>query len=324
MKILTAIVGCLALAVQATGQSTTVIVDTDAGSDDLMAIAYLLARPDVRIEAITVVDGMAHVRSGGANILKLLALSRHTEVPVYLGTETHLQETAEFPDAWRRISDNLPGVKLPTSARMPEKMEASKWLTSRLRDRSKPVVMLALGPLTNLARAIQHERSAALNLNRLVIMGGALHVPGNLGDGGAYKTKNTRAEWNIFADPLAAQIVFGSGAKIELIPLDATSKVPIDITFLKQFRALARTPLARFVTEVLESDHEAIEGGYFQAWDPLAAVSLTNPRVVTRVSIAVQVGADGSTAQTDGKPNATVALDANPEEFKRVFRKALQ
>jgi inosine-uridine nucleoside N-ribohydrolase len=207
---------------------------------------------------------------------------------------------------------------------MPEKMEASNWLTSRLRDRSKPVVMLALGPLTNLARAIQRERSAALNLDRLVIMGGALHVPGNLGDRGAYETKNSRAEWNIFADPLAAQIVFGSGAKIELIPLDATSKVPIDITFLKQFRALARTPLARFVTEVLESDHEAIEGGYFQAWDPLAAVSLTNPGVVTRVPIAVQVGTDGSTAQTDGKPNATVALDANPEEFKRVFRNALQ
>lgn len=314
MKILTFAFWCLALA----AQPTAVIIDTDAGSDDLMAIAYLLARADVHVEAITVVNGLAHVGPGATNILRLLALSKHREIPVYVGSETPLQKTADFPDAWRKISDELPGVNLPMPRRRPEQMKASEWLASRLADTTKPVTVLALGPLTNLAKAVPHIAA----VSRLVIMGGALRVPGNLGDGGLFKTENKQAEWNIFADPKAAQIVFGSGAKIELVPLDATSRVPIGMAFLRQFRDEAHTPLARFVAQVLESDRESIEGGYFQAWDPLAAVSVTDPGVVMKVPAAIRVEADGGTAEVTGNPNANVALDANPREFNRIFRQA--
>src|SRR5947208_6031779 len=89
-----------------------VIVDTDAGTDDLMAIAFLLSRKDVRIEAITVVEGLAHVESGAANVLRVLELAGATAVPVYVGNPDPLERTAPFPDEWRRTSDTLPGVNL--------------------------------------------------------------------------------------------------------------------------------------------------------------------------------------------------------------------
>src|SRR5579872_3394047 len=84
-------------------QSTPIIVDTDCGRDDLMAIAFLLARPDVRIEAVTVANGLAHVQPGAANILRLLELGGKGGTSVYMGRETPLRDKAAFPEACARI-----------------------------------------------------------------------------------------------------------------------------------------------------------------------------------------------------------------------------
>jgi pyrimidine-specific ribonucleoside hydrolase len=161
-------------------------------------------------------------------------------------------------------------------------------------------------------------------LEHLVIMGGALNVPGNLNDGGLLKTYNKTAEWNIFVDPAAASIVFTSVARMTLIPLDATVKVPIDSAFLKEFRMHARTPLGKFAGEVLDSNRNAIESGYFQAWDPLAAVALVQPAVVATKPMKITVlqarPAEGRTVGAESSnANVAVALDANASEFKRTF-----
>lgn len=159
-------------------------------------------------------------------------------------------------------------------------------------------------------------------------MGGAVRVPGNLADGGLFHTANKAAEWNIFIDPLAAQIVFRSGIPLRLIPLDATNKVPIDLKFLREFQSSARSPLARFVAEVLESDKKSVEDGYFYAWDPLAAVALLHPAVVKTSRLHIDVlqdpPQDGRTIQTPGRPNAAVALDADAAAFARIFLEAFR
>src|SRR6266566_2505889 len=142
------------LAVSLAAQSP-VIIDTDAGSDDLMAIAFLVSRKDVKIEAITIVDGLAHVSAGAANVLRLLQLAGTTGVPVYSGAEEPLERTAPFPAEWRRTSDNLPGVKLPVAKRKPERRRATDFLVERLADPGRPVSILALGPLTNLGDAFR-------------------------------------------------------------------------------------------------------------------------------------------------------------------------
>ncbi len=309
-------------------QPRPIIIDTDAGSDDFLAIAFLLSHPSVHIDAITVANGLAHVDAGARNLARLVKLSGRSNLPVFAGRPTPLKGTAEFPREWRKISDELPGVVLPQTSGSPEPKRAADFLIEYLKDQNHRVQILALGPLTNLAEALQREPSVAHVIDRIVIMGGAIHVPGNLGDGGAFQTANKTAEWNIFVDPLAARIVFRSNIPIVLVPLDATNKVPVDLAFLREFQARAHSPLGRVAAQVLEADRESIEGGFFFAWDPLAAVALLHPAVVksSRLHIDVLQDApeDGRTAQTPGSPNAQVALDADAGGFRKIFLQAFE
>ncbi|MDQ6676488.1 MAG: nucleoside hydrolase, partial [Acidobacteriota bacterium] len=118
------LVSSLMLPILTAAVPRNIIIDTDAGTDDLMAIAFLLSRPDVRIEAITVVNGLAHVPAGARNIERLLQLAGKPEIPVYEGRPTPLEGANEFPAPWRLVADELPGVGLPTNTRNPEPASA--------------------------------------------------------------------------------------------------------------------------------------------------------------------------------------------------------
>jgi pyrimidine-specific ribonucleoside hydrolase len=303
---------------------TPVIIDTDAGNDDLMAIAFLLSRKDVTVEAITIVDGLAHVPVGAANVLRLLEAAGAARVPVYAGREAPpLQRTAPFPSEWRQTADVPPGVSFPSTRRKPEPVNAVDFLAARLGAADRPVRILALGPLTNLGEVFRRQPRTARSITELVIMGGAVRERGNLGDGGFFKTTNTTAEWNLFHDPLAAEIVFRSGVPLRLIPLDATNKVPIDLAFLRELASRARSPLGRVVTQILETARPHIEQKFYFAWDPLAAVALVDPAVVTVKQLSIEVRRnppeEGRTKQVSGRPNASVAVDADPARFRKTF-----
>ena len=316
---------CILCAAQA---QPPIIIDTDAGTDDLMAIAFLASHPSIRIDAVTVVNGLAHPDAGARNILRLLDVAGRENIPVFAGRSVPLKGDAAFPAEWRKISDELPGVVLPVSSQRPETRPAADYLVARLRDRSRQVRILALGPMTNLAEALKRDPSIVAAIQELVIMGGAFQVPGNLGDGGVFKTNNTTAEWNMFIDPLAARIVSRSGIPIRLIPLDATNKVPVDLAFLDKFEQEARSPLARVVAQVLESDRAFIKSGFFYAWDPLAAVALLHPGVVKTANLHIDVRQDppeeGRTVQTPGRPNARIAIDADGAAWRKLFLEAFE
>jgi purine nucleosidase len=330
-----------------------VIVDTDAGADDMMAIAFLLSRRDVRVEAITVVNGVAHVKPGAQNVLRLLALAGHSEIPVYAGRERPLSGSAEFPAAWREAADTLPGVTLPQVAGVVQSEPAAQFLAKRFADtidsvRAHPVPshrvrLLALGPLTNIADALALVATPPKGVSEMVIMGGAISVPGNLSDGGPPPNSNTAAEWNMFVDPVADARVFAAGWKpaagtptkkrqaieIRLVPLDATNEVPIDSAFLARIEREARTPLARFVTQVLGTNRSLIARGEYFAWDPLAAVALVQPEILRTRCVAIGVAQEpheaGRTTELSGQaPNACVAVGADAQAFYRIFLGALE
>ena len=190
--------------------------------------------------------------------------------------------------------------------------------------------MLELGPLTNLAEVFSHTPRAARTGRQFVILGGAVGVSGNLGDGGIFQTDNVSAEWNMFIDPAAAKIVFTSGAAIRLVPLDATQRVPIDMALLEQIKSRAGTPLARFVAQVLATKIEMIRQGFYFAQDPLAAAAMANPAVVTfrplQIEISDKPGESGRTLESKAKnrrANAQVAIDADNLRFRDVFMTAL-
>ena len=301
---------------------TTVIVDTDAGTDDFMALAFLLSSPRARIEAVTITTGLAHARAGAANVLRLLQLAGRGDVPVYVGRETPLTGNREFPADWRRLSDELPGVDLPDAKRPAEARPAHEFLAERLADSSRPVTVLALGGLTNLAEAFRINPAAAKSVEQLVIMGGAFKVEGNLAEGGI--THNATAEWNFFIDPEAARRVLASGADIRLIPLDATQKVAVDRNVVRSLQTAGQRPLTRFVLQVLATVDDMIDRGTFYAWDPLAAAAIVDPPVVrfTRMAVDVQQNApdEGRTViAARGSSNADVAIDANSRRFIDLY-----
>jgi inosine-uridine nucleoside N-ribohydrolase len=305
---------------------TTVIVDTDAGTDDFMALAFLLSTPRARVEAVTITTGLAHAQAGAANVLRLLQLAGRTDVPVYVGRETPLSGNREFPADWRRLSDELPGVELPAAKRTVEAKPAHEFLAERLADGSRPVTVLAIGGLTNLAEAFRLNPAAAKSVERLVIMGGAFKVPGNLVEGGI--TSNMTAEWNFYIDPEAARRVFASGASIRLVPLDATQKVAVDRNVVRTLQTAGQRAMTRFVLQVLATVDDMIERGTFFAWDPLAAAVVVDPPVVRFTRMAVDIAQDppdeGRTiAAARGASNADVALEANSRRFIDLYTRTL-
>ena len=289
-----------------------------------MAIAFLLERRDVHIEAVTIANGVAHVRPGAENVLRLLELGGHGDVPVYMGREMPLNGQAAFPEPWRKSADAPVGSR--AAQHTPQKQSAAEYLAARLHNHSRPVRILALGPLTNLAEALEQAPEGLRDVE-ITIMGGALYAPGNLGDGGYFQTANKTAEWNFYVDPVAAKAVFTSGAKIRLVPLDATNQVHINSDLLKAFRSKARTPLGEYVTAILKQHRNDIREGIYYAWDPLAAVAMIEPGVVREKALAVDIKLappeDGRTAEIPGyAPNASVALTADEAAFGETFLRA--
>ena len=322
MKRLLLAMGILLPAI-ATAAPRNIIIDTDAGSDDMIAIAFLLSRPDVHIEAITVVNGIAHVQPGARNILRLLELAGKVDVPVYLGREAPLNGSNAFPDSWRVTADSLPAAGLPEVQRKPEAETAAEYLAKRLKITTRPVSILAIGPLTNIAEAVAALPRGAYPVDDMVVMGGAVRVNGNL-VGDTLLADNVTAEWNIYIDPGAARTVFQSGLRFRLVPLDACNKVPFYSAFVTEFAKRAKTPLGKYVAELLESNRTLIDAHMFYAWDPLAAVALINPAVLKISSIPIEIldqAPEAGRTREDPKARSMVrvALDAEPLSFNKTF-----
>ncbi len=314
-----------------TQRKPPVIVDTDGGIDDLMAIAYLLAGREVDLRAVTVVNGVAHVQAGVRNILGLLQLAGRTEIPVFPGETRPMAGNAAFPELWRSVSDNPPGAEFPAAGRRPENRSAVDYLAKELRlpPGGASLRILALGPLTNIAKALQAKGGRVRGIRSIVIMGGAISVAGNLGDGGVFRTENKTAEWNMYIDPFAASEVFSSGVPIEMVPLDATNRVPVDAAFVSSFSKKAAGPLGRLVSQLFAGEQELVEQHVLYAWDPLAAVVLTHPGIASFLDQHIEIGtrppAEGQTRAARGRrSNARVAVDADPLAFKRLFSAAFQ
>lgn len=299
----------------------SVIIDTDAGTDDLIAIAYLLARPDVDIQAITSVNGVAHAEPGARNILRLLRAANR-RVDVYVGADQPLEGRDAFPAEWRQQADEMAALGGQASRR-PPRADAVSGLLARLRNTEGSVTVLALGPLTNIAMALQREPRTLARMAQLVIMGGAVDVPGNAPENAASPV----AEWNMYVDPTAASLVFRAGLPIVLVPLDATNRVPIDRAFVTSFAAQARPPLGALVGKLLASQQAMIDARAYYAWDPLAAVAAIEPGVLKTTEETIQIvrtgDERGQTRAVDGESNAVVACGASAVLFRRLFFSAL-
>ena len=193
-----------------------VIIDTDMAADDWLAILYLLGQPDLDILAITVTGaGEAHCDAGTQNALDLALLAGRPDIPVSCGRETPLVGNHVFPEEWRKAVDAMFWLSLPVSDRKVADETAVGMLTRIIRESPQKVHVITLGPLTNLAEALNADPGLVENLEMITIMGGAVDVPGNVGTSSSIQ--NQTAEWNFYVDPQAALDVLEAGAPITLV-----------------------------------------------------------------------------------------------------------
>lgn len=260
--------GSPAPATDAAADRIPLLIDTDVAPDDLVAIAFLVASPGVDIEAITVSGtGEAHCGPGVDVVLRLLERLDAPTIDVACGRETPMAGDRAFPDAWRESVDAGSGLDLPATSRQPFDGDAVALLQATA-DRADDLRVLTLGPMTNVADALGQDPDLATRLESIYAMGGALFVPGNVAFGGP--PDNQVAEWNIYVDPTAAQMVIDSGVRVRFVSLDGTSQVPVTPEYAQRVRGEATGPGALVLVELFDALPFMTDGTYF-LWDPLAA-----------------------------------------------------
>jgi inosine-uridine nucleoside N-ribohydrolase len=194
-----------------------IILDTDPGIDDALALFLALASPDAQLEAVTTVSGNVHVDLTTRNALTLLELAGHDNIPVARGCDRPLVRQPVIAD-YVHGRNGLGEVILPEPRLQPAAAHAVDLIIEKILAAPGEITLVPIGPLTNIALAARREPRIAQQVREVVIMGGALRVPGNV---------TPASEFNIYADPHAARIVFQAGWPIRLVSLDVTNKTKL-------------------------------------------------------------------------------------------------
>ncbi|WP_162909476.1 nucleoside hydrolase [Aggregatilinea lenta] len=300
-----------------------VIIDSDMTTDDFMATLLTLKDSNFTVEAITVTGtGWAYCDAGVEAALGIVALADVGDVPVSCWRDTPLIGEHAVPEDWRTTAESVAALGLPEGGQ-PADQDAVALFTAAVQDSPEKVTVLALGPLTNIAQALDDTPSLIDNIEMIYVMGGAVDVPGS-----EVSEENTTAEWNIYCDPVAARMVFESGAPITLVPLDATNDVPLTMDFLQQLEAEKQTPEAEFIYTALSNSMDFIESGGYYFWDPLAAGIMADPGLATLTEREVTVidvpGPDyGRTAPVGNGPRIEVATAPDSAAFLDYFMSTL-
>lgn len=304
-----------------------VIIDTDPGIDDALAILLALASPELEVEALISVHGNTDVVQATSNALSVLALGGRPDVPVAVGADRPLVR----PLLTARDTHGDTGMgyaTLPSPGRSPVDRHAVDLLIDSVLARPGEITVVALGPLTNLALALRLRPEIAQVVPRLVVMGGAIRAGGNT---------TPLAEFNTYCDPHATHIVLGSGIPVTLVPLDATYQV---IFTPRHLDALLRvdSPVTKFVADSTRyymdyhRRYQSIDGCALN--DPLALALTFAPDLVSIESHPVDV--DLSPGPSLGKtyadfyridrdqPIVDIALQVDTPAFLDLFIQRIQ
>ncbi|MEZ5224957.1 MAG: nucleoside hydrolase [Ilumatobacteraceae bacterium] len=199
-----------------TGASRRIIIDTDPGIDDAMAIFFALASPELDVVALTTVFGNAHTTVCTANALRLLEIAERTDIPVAEGAHGPMAMPFRGPADFVHGTNGQGDAPLDPPSTRPVIDDAVEVIVERVMSAPGEITLVPLGPLTNIARALQAEPQLAANLAGIVLMGGNAFCGGNA---------TPAAEANIVNDPEAADIVFGAGCPIVMAGLDVTEQI---------------------------------------------------------------------------------------------------
>lgn len=267
-----------------------VIFDTDMAIDDWSALLLLGMNKNINVIGV-MANGAGETRCGPAmaNIPSLLDLTPSGDAVVACGDDYPLDGYFAFPEPWRVQADTLSGVAVKPSERPVSTKHAVEELHTLLNS-YEDVVVLTTGSLTNIAQLIEKYPADIAKISRLVIMGGAFNVKGNIiVPGFTDGHPNTKAEWNIYVDPIAANQVFAADIPTEVVGLDVTNQVKVTTEFAQTFKESVQTPAAEFWDKVLDDNDWFIDSGEYYFWDVLAALVVIDPSYCEGTDYSVYV-----------------------------------
>ncbi len=296
-----------------------VIFDTDPGPDDGVAILTALGSPLIEVLGVCAVAGNVPLHHTVRNVRKILELAERQDVRVFAGAETPLARplfTAEYVHG----KTGFDGYDLPEPSMPVEPQHAADFIVEEVMRRPpRRVTICALGPLTNIAIALERDKRIAGRLEQIVWMGGALSEGGNV---------TPAAEFNCYVDPEAAARVLSSGAQVVMIPLDVTHKAHVTADRIERIRTLGNKvgPIfAELLTYAKQFDWQRYGSDQAPMHDPTTVVWLLQPELFSgrKVNVEVETISPLTTGMTvidwwgvsGRKTNASVARDIDVAGF---------
>ena len=305
-----------------------IIIDTDPGQDDAVAILLALASPDeIEVLGVTAVAGNVPLSLTERNARIVCELAGRPDIAVYAGCDRPLRRklvTAEHVHG----KTGLDGPELPEpKIKLQEKHGVDFIIDTILQEPGNSVSLCPLGPLTNIASAILKQPKIVSRIKQIVLMGGAYFEVGNI---------TPTAEFNIFVDPDAAKIVFEAGIDIVAMPLDVTHKALVTGERNEAFRQL-QSPVGIAVAEMTDFferfDKEKYGSSGAPLHDPCVTAYLINPKIFSGKKINVEIETEseltlGMTVAdwwgvTDRKANTFFVSDLDSEKFFNLLTERL-
>jgi inosine-uridine nucleoside N-ribohydrolase len=313
-----------------------VIIDTDPGVDDAMAILLALNSPELKVEALTIVPGNVEAWQGLENGLKIVSLAGRCDVAVAAGAQHPLNQKLITAQFWHG-KNGLANVELPASKCKADSRFGPDLIIETIHRYPHEVTLIPVGPLTNIALAVSKDPSIAPLVKDIVIMGGS--ISGGNVDGAA--------EANIYNDPEAASIVFNAGWMVTMIGSDVGERTIMTRKYLAELQAHPG-PESDFVAKLADfyiarSENSGYEGAAM--YDPLAVGTVVDPTLVTLKDMHVDVETRGEFTRGETvanrmgsnennvlhgdhyeiegvvplKPNARVCLASDAPRFLQLF-----
>ena len=264
-----------------------VLLDTDPGIDDAMAIFTVLAHPNIDLLGLTTTFGNVSVEQATRNALTLLEMAG-ADLPVASGMAQPLQKAPEpYPD-FIHGADGLGNVHLPAPKKLPVKQDAAAFIVEQIMANPGEINLVAVGPLGNLAKALEREPAITRQVKQVVLMGGTIAEGGNI---------SPVAEANIYSDPHAADKVFAADWPLVMVGLDVTHQVLLSRQLFAQIRANNSKvgefmqQAAAFYTDFYQRAREADDGCF--GHDVSAIAYVANPDLFSTIEGAICVVPDG-------------------------------
>ncbi|HEX2792228.1 MAG TPA: nucleoside hydrolase [Candidatus Paceibacterota bacterium] len=297
-----------------------IIIDTDPGHDDALAIILMERSALFDIQAVTTVAGNSTIQNTTDNARYVLDLIGST-TPLYSGSAVPLKR--ELIQAEVHGVTGLAGAEITKREMLTE--NAVEKIVEIIQSNPGEVTILALGPLTNIAKILLKDSNVSNLIQQIVIMGGAIATPGN---------KNRVAEFNIFVDPDAADIVFRSDTEKVLIPLDACNDVFLTLEDFNELNGAGiYGPIQSMMKHYIEGIRKYEKTSGALMYDPLAAYYLINPGAFKTAMMDLQIEARSELTRGmtvadrriwgEKSPNVRVAMSADRDAFRQDFLEIL-